>query len=115
LDNPVTYLKAASYLMYNSYFSTIRNLILSQSTSLLQDDSGIPVKYFEQQKWNFKFYGNYTKPIDLFNKQYQPELRKIYTSDRKIKPLDFGIGYNFKVNQSNLMLANVEEKSQSKP
>jgi hypothetical protein len=115
LDNPVTYLKAASYLMYNEYFSTIRNLILSQSTSLLQDDSGIPVKYFEQQKWNLKFYGSYTKPIDLFNKQYQPELRKIYTSDRKIKPLDFGIGYNFKVNQSNLMLANVADKSKSKP
>lgn len=115
IDNPVTYLKAASYLMHDGHFSTIRNLILSQSTSLLQDDSGIPVNYFGKQKWDVTFYGTYTKPIDLFSKRYQSELRKIYTSDRKIKPLNFGIGYNFKVNQSNLMLAIAENKSKTKP
>ena len=105
IDNPVSYLKAASYLMHDQHFSTIRNVILSQSTSLLQDDSGIPVKYFGKQKWNLKLYGNYTQPIALFNKRYQTDLKKMYNSDRKIKPLNFGIGYNFKVNQSNLMLA----------
>jgi hypothetical protein len=114
-DNPVTYLKAASYLMHNQNFSTIRNLILAQSSSLLQDDSGIPVKYFGKQKWNLKFYGAYTKPIDLFSRRYQPEMRKIYTNTRAVKPLNFGIGYNFKLNKSNLMLATVGRKPQSKP
>jgi hypothetical protein len=114
-DKPVTYLKAASYLMHNQHFSTIRNLILAQSSSLLQDDSGIPVKYFGKQKWNLKFYGAYSKPIDLFSKRYQPELRKIYTSTRAVKPLNFGIGYNFKLNKSNLMLAIAGNKPQSKP
>ena len=115
IDNPVTYLKAASYLMHDQHFSTIRNLILSQSTSLLQDDSGIPVNYFGQQKWNLAFYGTYTQPIDLFAKRYQPELKKIYHSDSKIKPLNFGIGYKFQVNQSNLMLAIAAGKPKSKP
>ncbi|GAB4207000.1 MAG: hypothetical protein Fur006_64540 [Coleofasciculaceae cyanobacterium] len=114
-DRPVTYLKAASYLMHNQNFSTIRNLILAQSSSLLQDDSGIPVKYFGKQKWNLKFYGAYTKPIDLFGRRYQPELKKIYTSTRAVKPLNFGIGYNFKLNKSNLMLAIAGSKPQSKP
>ncbi len=106
LNQPITYLKAASYLMYNEEFSDIRNLILSQSTNLLQDDSGMPVKYFDTSKWNLKFYGSYTQPIDLFKVRYQPDLRKIYQSDTTIKPLDFGIGYQFQVNTSNLMLAN---------
>jgi hypothetical protein len=114
-DTPVTYLKAASYLMYNESFSSMRNLILAQSDSLLQDDSGIPVKYFDQKKWDLAFYGTYTKPIDLFSKRYQPDLRKIYTSDKKIEPLNFGIGYKYRLNQSNLMLAIGEGKSKSQP
>ncbi|MBV8886389.1 MAG: hypothetical protein JO235_20675 [Chroococcidiopsidaceae cyanobacterium CP_BM_RX_35] len=101
----ITYLKAASYLPHYEGFSNIRNLILSQSTSLLQDDSGIPVKYFNDSKWVLKFYGNYTQPIALFSNEYQAELRRIYQSKDNIKPLDFGIGYQYKVNDSNLMLA----------
>ncbi|WP_013322357.1 hypothetical protein [Gloeothece verrucosa] len=106
VNSPVTYLKAASYLMYNDSFSTIRNAILTQSNHVLQDDSGMPVKFFAQQKWNLKFYGNYTQPIGLFSNRYQPDLHKIYQSGKSIKPLNFGIGYKFGVNESNLMLAN---------
>lgn len=105
-NQPITYLKAASYLMHNEEFSNIRNLILAQSSHLLQDDSGMPIKYLDTSKWNLKFYGTYTQPIDLFKVRYQPDLRKIYQSDTTIKPLDFGIGYQFQVNTSNLMLAN---------
>jgi hypothetical protein len=100
----VTYLKAASYLMYNEYFSTIRDLILTQSYAVLQDDSGMPVKHFDEAKWERKFYGQYIAPIDLFASRYQPDLRKIYQSDKTIQPLDFGIGYKF-YKDSNLMLA----------
>lgn len=110
LNKPITYLKAASYLMHNDEFSEIRNLILSQSTSILQDDSGMPIKYFDRAKWNLKFYGSYTQPIDLFKVRYQPDLRKIYQSDPTIKPLNFGIGYQFEVNTSNLMLASRKEQ-----
>jgi hypothetical protein len=115
LDKPLTYLKAASYLMHDEHFSTIRNLILSQSTRLLQDDSGIPLKHFDQQQWDLNFYGAYTKPIDLFSGRYQPELRKVYNSDRKSEPLNFGIGYKFRLNQSNLMLANRKNQPESQP
>jgi len=100
----VTYLKAASYLMYNESFSTIRELILNQSYAVLQDDSGMPVKHFDEAKWERKFYGQYIAPIDLFASRYQADLRKIYQSDKTIQPLDFGIGYKF-YKDSNLMLA----------
>ncbi|MGB3642146.1 MAG: hypothetical protein WBA39_31890, partial [Rivularia sp. (in: cyanobacteria)] len=105
LNQPVTYLKAASYLMYNSSFSGIRDTILATSSHLLQDDSGMPLKSFDNEKWDLTFYGNYTRPIGLFRNSYQSDLRRVYTSNKDIQPLDFGIGYKFGVNQSNLMLA----------
>ncbi len=108
LNQPVTYLKAASYLMYYDSFSDIKNFILSNSTKLLQDDSGMPLSSFDRNKWNLTFYGNYTHPISLFSNRYQPQLRKIYQTDKSIKPLNFGIGYKFQVNQSNLMLADIK-------
>lgn len=103
-DKRVTYLKAASYLMHNEEFSKIRNLITSESNALLQDDSGIPLKFFDANKWNLKFYGNYTQPISLFSARYQSDLRKAYQGNKDIKPLTFGIGYQYEVNASNLML-----------
>ncbi|MCJ8279538.1 MAG: hypothetical protein MJK14_06300, partial [Rivularia sp. ALOHA_DT_140] len=105
LDKPVTYLKAASYLMYNSSFSAIRDTILATSSHILQDDSGMPLKSFNTAQWDLEFYGNYTRPIGLFSNRYQSDLRRVYTSNNDIQPLDFGIGYKFGVNQSNLMLA----------
>jgi len=115
IDKPVSYLKAASYLMHYTYFSTIRNLILSQSQAVLQDDSGMPVRYFDRNKWDLKFFGTYTAPIQLFSNMYQQDLRKIYQNTKNIQPLTFGIGYKFGPNESNLMLATVRsQKSEVK-
>ncbi len=105
LNEPVTYLKAASYLMYNGSFSGIRDTVLATSSHILQDDSGMPLKSFDNAKWDLTFYGNYTRPIGLFKNSYQSDLRRVYTSNKDIQPLDFGIGYKFGVNQSNMMLA----------
>ncbi|GIX42035.1 MAG: hypothetical protein KatS3mg129_1768 [Leptospiraceae bacterium] len=101
----ITFLKAASYLMYRNSFSDIRNFILNYSDYIIQDDSGIPIKYFDTTKWKLTFYGNYTKPIKLFINRYQPELREIYKDKKNIKPLPFGTGYQFYPGTSNLMIA----------
>lgn len=109
LDSPVTYLKAASYLMHYEYFSLIRNAILAQSEYILQDDSGMPVRYVNNGEWDLQFYGTYTGPISLFSNMYQPDLREIYQTNPNIQPLDFGVGYKFGVNESNLMLGTRKE------
>lgn len=105
-----TYLKAASYLMHRETFSRIRNFILENSDYILQDDSGIPVRYFDEAKWNRQFYGSYIKPIDLFAVRDQPELRQIYQSNPNIKSLGFGIGYKFD-RDANLMLSISKDKA----
>jgi hypothetical protein len=107
LDHTVTYLKSASYLMHKTYFSGIRTTILNKSNYILQDDSGIPLRFLKDSTtWDLTFYGNYIRPIPLFANWYQPDLLEAYSAKdhNKVKPLDFGIGYNFK-SGSNLLLA----------
>jgi hypothetical protein len=101
-----TYVKSATYLMHKSYFSKIRNLVLERSNYLLQDDSGIAMKYFPKNNWQFTYYGTYKRPINLFAKQYQPELTTAYhDSLHHARPLPFGTGYNWRQTDSNLLLA----------
>lgn len=101
-----TYLKSASYLMHRPTFSIIRNLILDESEFLLQDDSGIPVQFFDQSKWDLTFYGNYSFPISLFSDRHQEDLKEIYQKkEMNVQPLPFGIGYQYRKGTSNLMLA----------
>lgn len=106
LNIKATYLKSASYLMHRPSFSVIRNLILTESEYVLQDDSGIPVKYFDTNKWDLTFYGNFVKPISLFYERQQEDLKEIYAAKTpNIKPLPFGIGYQYLNGTSNLMKA----------
>ncbi len=101
-----TYVKSATYLMHKSYFSKVRNLVLERSNYLLQDDSGIAMKYFPKSNWQFIYYGTYKRPINLFAKQYQPELTTAYRDTlRHARPLPFGTGYNWRQTDSNLLLA----------
>ncbi len=97
-------LKAASYLLHEGGFDTVRNFLLQNSTAILQDDSGIPVRYFTADRWTLRFFGVYTAPIDLFKKFYQPDLRQLYTASSP-KPLTFGFGYRWNSRSSTLILA----------
>jgi hypothetical protein len=101
-----TYVKSATYLMHKSYFNQVRRTVLRRSRYILQDDSGIAMKYFQKGAWQFNYYGTYRRPINLFAKQYQPELTAAYRDTlRKPKALPFGTGYNWRQTDSNLLLA----------
>src|SRR5207302_8919723 len=41
-----SFLKASSYLMFESGFNRIRDFVLTHSSTIVQDDSGIPISYF---------------------------------------------------------------------
>jgi hypothetical protein len=97
-------LKAASYLLHEGGFDTVRNFLLQNSTAILEDDSGIPVRYFTPDRWTLRFFGVYTAPIDLFKKFYQADLRQYYAASSP-KPLTFGFGYRWSSRSSTLFLA----------
>ncbi|OFZ55110.1 MAG: hypothetical protein A3D92_22210, partial [Bacteroidetes bacterium RIFCSPHIGHO2_02_FULL_44_7] len=101
-----TYLKSASYLLHRESFSMIRNLILNESEHVLQDDSAIPLAFFAPSKWNLTFYGTYTVPISLFASRHQEDLKQAYLNpSNTVKPLPFGIGYQYHNGTSNMMRA----------
>ena len=99
----VTYLKAASYLLYDDYFSRIRDAILADSVGLVEDDSGLPYRFLDA-KWQVTPYGNYTGPIKLFQEHNQPDLAAFYAKNIP-SPLPFGTGYKFVANQSSILVA----------
>jgi hypothetical protein len=100
----ITYLKAASYLLYENYFSTIRDGILDNSIGVVEDDSGIPFHDFNPAQWDVVPYGNYTGPIPLFKEHYQQDLTAFYAKTPH-QPLTFGSGYKFVASVSSLLVA----------
>jgi hypothetical protein len=100
----VTYFKAASYLTHDDRFSKVRNFYLANSNAILQDDSGIPFRYFDQNQWEIRYFGNYEAPIELFSKHAQSDLRAAYAANPKTS-IPFGSGYHFEAWDANLILA----------
>ena len=96
-------LKSSSYLLFEDGFSTIRNFLLDHSNTIVQDDSGIPLAYFNRDKWNLRLFGTYSGPIETFKQHYQPQLRELYAQSTPL-PLEFGFGYQWNFKISNLML-----------
>ena len=90
-----TYLKAASYMLHWNTFTTIRNCILDNSLAIIQDDSGIAYRNFDD-RFEITLYGTYKRPLSSFDKRtYQPDLMTAYTENAdKVKPLPFHIGYS---------------------
>jgi hypothetical protein len=70
----------------------------------LQDDTGIPVSHFKADDWSLQPFGIYTRPIAVFGRNYQTRLRVLFEKGQP-SALEFGVGYKWRPNQSNLMLA----------
>ena len=99
------YLKAASYLLHESYFSRIRSFLLNQAASILQDDSGIPFRFFRDGGWRWWLFGTYSGTLDIFAKHYQSDLQAAFAAPGAAAPLPFGTGYKWRLGESNLLLA----------
>ncbi len=87
-----TLLKSASYLMHTDGFSKVRNWLLEHSKVIVQDDSGIPLRAFDPQRWTIRLFGDYRAPIELFQEYYQPNLAAAYQQANPA-PLGFAFGY----------------------
>ena len=95
-------IKSASYLLHKPHFAGVRKLLLNNSATILQDDSGIPLVYFEATKWRLQAFGHYAGPISMFANFYQPRMAELF---QDTSPLEFGIGYRWRKNELNFLLA----------
>jgi hypothetical protein len=94
--------KSASYLMHSGNFTVVRDFILNNSATVIQDDSGIPLAYYNPKKWRLFPFGRYAGPIAEFTGRYQESYAELF---RRAQPMDFGIGYRWRAHESNLLLS----------
>ena len=104
----ISLLKAASYLMHRNSFDTVRAFLLRNSDLILQDDSGIPFRFFPARDWTLQLYGHYGGPINIFKEFPQPDLLKAY-ADARPPQLDFSFGYQWHPSRSSLLVATPRE------
>ena len=95
-------IKSASYLLHSGNFTTVRDFLLANSATIIQDDSGIPLGNYNSKKWHFFPFGHYAGPISEFPGRYQQTYAELF---RRAQPMDFGIGYRWRTLDSNLLLA----------
>ncbi len=95
-------IKSASYLLHSGGFAKVRDFLVTNSAAMVQDDSGVPLHYYDTKKWDLQPYGRYLGPIGVFPGRYQPAYAALFRNSR---PIDFGIGYRWRPNESNLLLA----------
>nr|WP_092508747.1 hypothetical protein [Afipia sp. GAS231] len=95
-------IKSASYLLHSGNFTTTRDFLLANSTTIIQDDSGIPLTYYSAKKWRFFPFGRYAGPISEFPGRYQESYAELF---RRAQPIDFGIGYRWRTHESNVLLS----------
>jgi hypothetical protein len=95
-------IKSASYLLHSGNFTAVRDFILANSATIIQDDSGIPLTNYGARKWRFFPFGRYAGPIAEFHGRYQEPYAELF---RRAQPMDFGIGYRWRTYESNLLLS----------
>jgi len=99
------FIKSASYLLHGDNFGVLREFLLERTSALVQDDSGIPVRFFDADDWSLRPFGRYLRPIPVFGSYtYQRGLNDLYRRTTP-PPLDFGVGYRWRPHESNLLLA----------
>ena len=99
-----SFLKSASYLMHGNNFTRTRDFIVAKSTTVVQDDSGVPYRFFDDKQWELRTFGRFPGPLELFPEGNQPKARALFDKAFAGK-LDFGVGYRWRPGESNLLLA----------
>jgi hypothetical protein len=97
------YFKAASYLPHDSAFSGIRDWVLGNCRSVLQDDSGIPFRHYDPAGWDATLLGTYRRPIPLFAEWRQDDLAAAYAAAPATR-VPFGSGYHAHPSEANFQV-----------
>jgi hypothetical protein len=99
----VSFVKAGMYLLGESRFSYLRQTLLDESSVIVQDDTGLPIKYLDS-KWAMRFYGAYEAPPKAYDDRAQPDLETAL-QHRSLGPLPFGMGYHLQASKACLIVA----------
>jgi hypothetical protein len=96
--------KSASYLMHGASFSEARDFLLQNTRTILQDDTGIPFRFFDPKQWEVRLHGAYFRHGDTFGKYDQADLEAAFQNSGA-QPLGFSFGYHWQKERGLLIVA----------
>jgi hypothetical protein len=102
--------KSASYLPHGGGFSAVRDFVLKHADVIVQDDTGVPVRFFKRDEWELTPFGVYIGPIPIFGMGPEGAAQQLWHPKNKPPKLEFGIGYRNRITDSNLLFATRKEK-----
>jgi hypothetical protein len=97
-------MKSASCVLMNGNFNTMRQLVLS-CDQIVQDDTGVPYKYFDASTFDISLFGTYTSTIRDLSYCLQRDLVKALKDSPYNKELPFRISYNGNYGEGMLLVA----------
>ena len=104
--NKMAFIKSASYILHNTNFATMRNIVLQNTDAVLQDDTGVRYKDFVDGGWKVDLYGKYARAVaDFGGYTYQPAAAEAFKKDSAVKKIDFTFGYHWKTDHTSLFIA----------
>jgi hypothetical protein len=102
---PDTLIKSASFLLHWKMCAGLRKYILENSNLILEDDTGVPFRYFRSSDWQVQLYGEYSPPDRPFRRQYQNDLAEAFQDRARVRSLGFSLGYGYGRRPSSMILA----------
>jgi len=96
--------KSASYLMHGESFSKARSFLLEHSRVILQDDTGVPFRFFDPKLWQVRLHGAYFRHGDTFGKYDQADLEAAFKSSGAA-PIGFSFGYHWQKERGLIIVA----------
>lgn len=102
--------KAASYLMWNDSFTTIRDYLVSNAEFMVSDSTGVPPRWWKKAGCTVQTYGTFQKSFLGTWEGYQEELRKEFESAKKL-PMRFGYPDGSPEKRSHLIIANCTRRA----
>ena len=107
LQNTSVIMKAAIYLLHRPDMNLVREWLLESADLVLQGDSGLPYRAFDQQRWKVELYGNYVTAAYFpgIGLNHQRDLAAAYVFERKPLYFHYGYGLLTRARTSNIQIA----------
>jgi hypothetical protein len=93
---PTVLLKSASYLLHGGNFRKVRGVVRERARLIVQDDTGMPYHLLRADGFKISLYGQYERPVKLFENRYQKDLDDAFESAGNSDPVPFPFGYNWR-------------------
>ena len=95
-ERPTVLLKSASYLLHGGNFRRVRGVVRERAQLIVQDDTGMPYRLLRSDGFAISLYGQYEKPVKLFENRYQKDLDEAFATAGNSEPVPFPFGYNWR-------------------